>query len=177
VTRGPECGKLRIYVGRSRCQKKDSGDSNRLRTLVCVCQWSVKCSSEWYVQVVNKSIHQSVSHLQSQPLNHDSNITFPTLMMSHWQDRTYFIMSVTRSQTNTVKLISLICTHKKNCLFTNVPVDESLKVIRNKFHNDDTLAEWSVLQVKAIMELLEVCLRTTYYQVDDKFFQQKDGMT
>jgi hypothetical protein len=26
------------------------------------------------------------------------------------------------------------------------------------------------------MELLEVCLRTTYFQVDDRFFQQKDGM-
>jgi hypothetical protein len=30
--------------------------------------------------------------------------------------------------------------------------------------------------MKAIMELLEVCSRTTYFQVDDKFFQQKDGM-
>jgi hypothetical protein len=26
------------------------------------------------------------------------------------------------------------------------------------------------------MELLKVCLRTTYFQVDDKFFQRKDGM-
>jgi hypothetical protein len=26
-------------------------------------------------------------------------------------------------------------------LFTNVPVDEALQVIRNKLHNDDTLAE------------------------------------
>jgi hypothetical protein len=26
------------------------------------------------------------------------------------------------------------------------------------------------------MKLLEVCLKTTYFQVDDKFFQQKDGM-
>jgi hypothetical protein len=26
------------------------------------------------------------------------------------------------------------------------------------------------------MELLEVCLRITYFQVEDKFFQQKDGM-
>jgi hypothetical protein len=26
---------------------------------LCVCQWSVKCSSEWCVQVVNKSVHQS----------------------------------------------------------------------------------------------------------------------
>jgi hypothetical protein len=61
-------------------------------------------------------------------------------------------------------------------LFTNVPVDEALQVIRNKLYNDDTLAELSVLQVEAIMELLEVCLRTTYFQGDDKFFQQKDCM-
>jgi hypothetical protein len=26
------------------------------------------------------------------------------------------------------------------------------------------------------LELLDVCLRTTYIQVDDEFFQQKDGM-
>jgi hypothetical protein len=32
------------------------------------------------------------------------------------------------------------------------------------------------LQVEAIMELLEVCLTTTHFQVDDKFFQQKDGV-
>jgi hypothetical protein len=31
------------------------------------------------------------------------------------------------------------------------------------------------MQVEAIMELLEICLRTAYFQVDDKFFQQKDG--
>jgi hypothetical protein len=26
------------------------------------------------------------------------------------------------------------------------------------------------------MELLEVCLRTTYFQADDKFFQKNEGM-
>jgi hypothetical protein len=46
----------------------------------------------------------------------------------------------------------------------------------NKLHNDDTLAERSALQAEAIMELLEFCLRSTYFQVDDKFFQQKDDM-
>jgi hypothetical protein len=62
-------------------------------------------------------------------------------------------------------------------IFTNVPIEEALQVIRNKLHNDNTLAEQSVLQVEAIMEPLEVCLRTTseYFQVDNKFFQQKDG--
>jgi hypothetical protein len=61
-------------------------------------------------------------------------------------------------------------------LFPNVPVDETLQIIENKFHNDDKLAELSILQVEAIMELLEVCLRIAYFQVDDKFFQQKNGM-
>jgi hypothetical protein len=35
------------------CQEMASGDCNRLRTLVC--QWSVKCSFECCIQVVNKS--------------------------------------------------------------------------------------------------------------------------
>jgi hypothetical protein len=26
------------------------------------------------------------------------------------------------------------------------------------------------------MELLEICLRTTYFEVGDKFFQHKDGI-
>jgi hypothetical protein len=60
--------------------------------------------------------------------------------------------------------------------FTNAPVDEALEVIRDKLTNDDTLVERSALRDEAIMELLEVCLRTTYFLVDDKFFQQKIGI-
>jgi hypothetical protein len=62
-------------------------------------------------------------------------------------------------------------------LSTNAPVDATLQVSRNKLHNDHTLTEQSSLEVEDIMELLDVCLTTTYFQVDDKFFQQKDGMT
>jgi hypothetical protein len=60
-------------------------------------------------------------------------------------------------------------------LFTNVPLDEALQAIRNKLANDNTLAERSILKEEAIMELLDVCLRTTCFQVDDRI-QQKDGM-
>jgi hypothetical protein len=61
-------------------------------------------------------------------------------------------------------------------LFTT-QVKETLKIVRNKVNNDETLAERSVLQVKAFLELLEVWLRTTYLQVHDEFFLQKDGMS
>jgi hypothetical protein len=32
-----------------RCQETASGDCNRLRTLDCECQWTVKCSHEWWI--------------------------------------------------------------------------------------------------------------------------------
>jgi hypothetical protein len=54
----------------------------------------------------------------------------------------------------------------------DVPVNESLQVIRNKFHNYDTFEEW----VEANMELLDLCFRTSYFQMDEKFFQQKEAM-
>jgi hypothetical protein len=44
-----------ISLDRSCCQETASEDCNKLRTLVCVCQWSVKCSSELCIQVVSKS--------------------------------------------------------------------------------------------------------------------------
>jgi hypothetical protein len=59
-------------------------------------------------------------------------------------------------------------------LFTNVPVDEVLQVISNKFHNNDTVLERSVLHVEANMELLvlQVSLRTPYFQEDDRFLER-----
>jgi hypothetical protein len=46
-------------------------------------------------------------------------------------------------------------------LFTSVPVDETLQIIRRRLENDNTLSERSVLKVEAIMELSDVCLRNT----------------
>jgi hypothetical protein len=56
-------------------------------------------------------------------------------------------------------------------LFINVQFDEAVQVIRNKLPNDDKLAERSLLQVDTVVELLEICLRTTQFQVGEKFFQ------
>jgi hypothetical protein len=53
---------------------------------------------------------------------------------------------------------------------------EALSVIRETLCNEHILAEGSTIQVKDIMELLEVCLRTACIQVNDKFFQQRDSM-
>jgi hypothetical protein len=61
-------------------------------------------------------------------------------------------------------------------MFTNIPVDEALEIISGKLQKDDTLTSRTCSEWDSIMELLEVCLKTTYFQVNHKFFQQKDGM-
>jgi hypothetical protein len=61
-------------------------------------------------------------------------------------------------------------------LFTIVPVNEALHVIKERLKDDTTLEERSALPVESMMELLEVCLKTTYFQVGDKFYQQKEDM-
>jgi hypothetical protein len=49
-------------------------------------------------------------------------------------------------------------------------------MVKNKLTDDRCLNERSALNVDSIMELLEVCLKTSYFQFRDKFFQLKDGM-
>jgi hypothetical protein len=60
-------------------------------------------------------------------------------------------------------------------LFTNVPVEEVLQIVRNRLNTDPSFPERSHLQVDDVMELLDICLTTTYFQFEEKFYQQKEG--
>jgi hypothetical protein len=61
-------------------------------------------------------------------------------------------------------------------LFTNVPAEEVLLVIRNRLSTDTYFPKRSPLQVEDLMELLKICLTTACVQFEDKFNQQKEGM-
>jgi hypothetical protein len=61
-------------------------------------------------------------------------------------------------------------------LFTNIPVEEVLQVIRNRLNTDPSFPEHSPLQAEDVMDLLDICLTTMYFQYDDKFCQQKEDM-
>jgi hypothetical protein len=56
-------------------------------------------------------------------------------------------------------------------------VEEVLQVIRNSLSTDPSFPESSPLQVEDVMELLDICLTTTYFQFVDKFYQQKEGVS
>jgi hypothetical protein len=60
-------------------------------------------------------------------------------------------------------------------LFTNVPVDESVSIIRNKLSEDATLKDRTSLSADQIADLLSLCLKTTYFVYQGQFFKQVEG--
>ena len=63
-----------------------------------------------------------------------------------------------------------------SALYTSLPIDRVLEVVRNKLESDDTLSERSALAAPAIVTLLEYCLRSTYFTFRGKFYHLTDGV-
>ena len=62
-----------------------------------------------------------------------------------------------------------------SALFTSVPVDPALNIIKDLLEKDHTLVERTVLAVSDIILLLEFCLKNTYFSFQDQFYEQVDG--
>jgi hypothetical protein len=60
-------------------------------------------------------------------------------------------------------------------LFTNVLIEESLQIIKTKLDTDQEKIHFN-LKTEVIMEILEVCMRTAYFQMVEKSYKQKEGM-
>ena len=60
-------------------------------------------------------------------------------------------------------------------LFTSVPVDPALKIIKDLLEKNHTLKERTVMEVSDIILLLEFCLKNTYFSFQDQFYEQVEG--
>lgn len=60
-------------------------------------------------------------------------------------------------------------------LYTNVPIDDALEVISSMLHEDDTLEDRTAISAANICLLTELCLRSTYFQFQNQFYEQVDG--
>ena len=59
-----------------------------------------------------------------------------------------------------------------SALFTSVPIDTALNIIKDLLEKDNTLKERTVLAVNDIILLLEFCLKNTYFSFQDQFYEQ-----
>ena len=62
-----------------------------------------------------------------------------------------------------------------SALFTSVPVDPALNIIKDLLEKDHTLKERTVLAVSDIIFLLEFCLNNTCFSFQDQFYEQVEG--
>ena len=69
----------------------------------------------------------------------------------------------------------MLCFYDGTALFTSVPTDPALDIMRDLLEQDNTLWDRKVLSVQNIIELLGVCLHNTYFSFHNKFFKQVEG--
>ena len=61
-------------------------------------------------------------------------------------------------------------------LFTSVPIDQSLNIIKDQLEKDEAVCNRIVLSVQNIIELLGFCLHNTYFSFQNTFYEQVEGV-
>ena len=61
-------------------------------------------------------------------------------------------------------------------LYTNVPIDDALPIIKELLENDETLPDRTPLSPKNVLDLLELLLRTTFFIFNGTYYQQTEGV-
>ena len=61
-------------------------------------------------------------------------------------------------------------------LFTSVPIDPALNIIKDLLEYDETLSNRRVLSVQHIIELLGFCLHNTYFSFQNRFYEPVEGV-
>ena len=60
-------------------------------------------------------------------------------------------------------------------LFTQVPLDLAIQVLNVKLHEEQSLIERTSIPVPQIVFLTDLCLHSTFFRFQGKFFEQTDG--
>ena len=86
----------------------------------------------------------------------------------------------TRNFVSKVREVTLLpgeglCSYDVTALFTYVPIDLALNIIKDLLEKDDTLHDRAVLSVQHIIQHLGFCLHNAYFSFQDKFYEQVEG--
>ena len=80
-----------------------------------------------------------------------------------------------RPNTSNWKLENASVPYDVSALFTSVPIDPALNIIKDLLDKDNTLKERTVMEVGDIILLLEFCLKNRYFFFQGQFYEQVEG--
>ena len=79
-------------------------------------------------------------------------------------------------RTHTIEEDEIMVSFDVEALYTNVPIDDALAIIKELLENDETLPDWTPLSPKNVPDLLELLLRTTFFIFNGTYYQQTEGV-
>ena len=68
-----------------------------------------------------------------------------------------------------------LASYDVSALFTSIPINEAMSIVRSKLEGDPTLPDRCFLDVPQLSTLLEMCLSSTYFTFQNEFYKQKQG--
>ena len=83
---------------------------------------------------------------------------------------------VNRAKGVTLQLGECLTVYDITALFTSVPIDPALNIIKDLLQKDEKLSDRTVLSVQNIIEILGFCLHNTYFSFQNKFYEQFEGV-
>ena len=83
---------------------------------------------------------------------------------------------VTKAKRFTLQPGECLSSYDVTSLFTSVPIDPVLNIIKDLLEKDEKLNDRTVLSVQNIIELLGFCLHNTYFSFQNKFYEQVEGV-
>ena len=82
---------------------------------------------------------------------------------------------VTKAKRLTLQAGECLSSYDVTSIFTSVPIDPALDIIKDLLEKDEKLNDRTVLLVQNIIELLGFCLHNTYFSFQNKFYEQVEG--
>ena len=75
----------------------------------------------------------------------------------------------------TLQANECITSRDVSALFTSVPIDPAINIMRRKLELDQELHTRTSMKVEQVISLLEFCFKTIYFQFQGRFFEQLQG--
>ena len=69
----------------------------------------------------------------------------------------------------------IITSYDVKALFTSVPVQPSIQIVKHRLQQDTTLPQRTSMSISQIISLLEFCLTHTYFLFQGKYYEQVQG--